>query len=107
MYHLIKQYFSVFYSLDYVLGSHNFRYPLKRDNCSLESNTCQNSCNPICNYRFEGAHGEEVGHHRAESRRQAGLRDETELQLRQTNDVVAPLPVPARNVQEVGLREGW
>ena len=58
-----------------------------------------------CNHRFEGAHGKQVGHHRAESRRQAGLSDESEFQLRQTYDVVAPLPVPARNVQEVGLKD--
>ena len=44
--------------------------------------------------RLEGTHGEEVGHHRAETRRQAGLRDETELQLGQADHVVALLPVP-------------
>ena len=49
------------------------------------------------------SHGEEVCHHGAESRGEAGLGDEAELELGQADDVVALLPVPAGDVQQVGL----
>ena len=58
-----------------------------------------------CNWThgLEGPHGEEVGHHGAEARGQARLRDEAEFQFCQADDVVSALPVPTRNVQEVSL----
>ena len=58
---------------------------------------------PSSTYCFEGHHGEEVCHHGAESRGEAGLGDEAELELGQADDVVALLPVPAGDVQQVGL----
>ena len=53
---------------------------------------------PGSTYRFEGPHGEEVCHHGAESRGEAGLGDEAQLELGQTDDVVSLLPVPAGDV---------
>ena len=49
-------------------------------------------------------HGEEVCHHGAESRGEAGLGDEAQLELGQTDDVVPLLPVPAGDVEQVGLQ---
>lgn len=49
--------------------------------------------------RFETSHGEEVCHHSGETRRQTALRDETQLELSQTNHVVSLLPVPGWNVK--------
>ena len=48
-------------------------------------------------------HGEEVCHHGAESRGETGLGDEAQLELGQTDDVVSLLPVPAGDIQQVGL----
>ena len=53
--------------------------------------------------RLEGSHSEEVRHHGAEARSQARLGYETQLELGQANDVIAALPVPAGNVEQVGL----
>ena len=58
---------------------------------------------PRSTYCFEGPHGEEVGHHGAEARGEAGLGDEAQLELGQTDDVVSLLPVPAGDVEQVGL----
>ena len=52
---------------------------------------------------MKGPHSEEVGHHGAEARGKAGLGDEAQLELGQTDDVVTLLPVPAGDVQQVGL----
>ena len=66
-------------------------------------------CDPtsICRarrtYRFEWAHSKEVCHHGAEPWRKTGLCDEAELELCETDDVVALLPVPAGDVEQVGL----
>ena len=54
--------------------------------------------------RMKGPHGEEVGHHGAEARGEAGLGDEAQLELGQTDDVVSLLPVPAGDVEQVGLQ---
>ena len=54
-------------------------------------------------YRFTGAHSKEVCHHGAEPWRKTGLCDEAELELCETDDVVALLPVPAGDVEQVGL----
>ena len=54
-------------------------------------------------HHFEGPHGEEVGHHGAEPGGEAGLGDEAQLELGQTDDVVSLLPVPAGDVEQVGL----
>ena len=54
-------------------------------------------------HHFEGPHGEEVCHHGAESRGEAGLGNEAQLELGQTDDVVSLLPVPAGDVEQVGL----
>ena len=56
-------------------------------------------------HRLEAPHGKEVGHHGAEARCEAGLRDEAELQLSQANDVIASLPVPAGDVEQVRLKQ--
>ena len=48
-------------------------------------------------------HGEEVGHHGAEAGGEAGLGDEAQLELGQTDDVVPLLPVPAGDVEQVCL----
>ena len=53
--------------------------------------------------RMKGPHGEEVGHHGAEARGEAGLGDEAQLELGQTDDVVPLLPIPAGDVEQVGL----
>lgn len=50
-------------------------------------------------------HGEEIRHESGKARSQAALSDETELQFRQTDGVVSSLPIPARNVQQIGLNE--
>ena len=50
------------------------------------------------------SHSEEVCHHGAESRGEAGLGDEAELELSEADDVIPLLPVPAGDVQQVGLR---
>ena len=55
-------------------------------------------------YRFERPHGEEVCHHGAEARGQTGLGYEAELELCQADDVVPLLPVPAGDVEQVGLQ---
>ena len=52
-----------------------------------------------------GPHGEQVGHQGGEPRGQAGLGDEAELELRQTDDVVSVGEGPAGDVHEVGLEE--
>jgi hypothetical protein len=54
-------------------------------------------------YRFEGAHREQVRHHRGEPWCQARLRDEPQFQLGQADHVVALFPVPRRNVEQVRL----
>ena len=54
-------------------------------------------------YRFTGAHSKEVCHHGAEAWGKTGLCDEAELELCETDDVVALLPVPAGDVEQVGL----
>ena len=48
-------------------------------------------------------HHEEVCHHGAEPWRKTGLCDEAELEFCETDDVVALLPVPAGDVEQVGL----
>ena len=53
---------------------------------------------------MKGSHSEQVCHHGAEPRGQAGLGDEAQLELGQADDVVSLLPVPAGDVQQVGLR---
>lgn len=55
-------------------------------------------------YLNEGPHGEEVGQHGGQALGQAALGDEAGLQLRQADGVVALPPVPAGNVQQMGLR---
>lgn len=54
-------------------------------------------------YLDEGPHGEEVGQHGGQALSQAALSDEAQLQLSQADGVVAFLPVPARDVQQVRL----
>ena len=54
-------------------------------------------------YRLTRSHGKEVCHHGAEPWRKTGLCDEAELELCETDDVVALLPVPAGDVEQVGL----
>ena len=48
-------------------------------------------------------HHEEVCHHGAESRSKTGLGDESEFELGEADHVVPLLPVPAGDVQQVGL----
>ena len=48
-------------------------------------------------------HHEEVCHHGAESRCKTGLGDESEFELGEADHVVPLLPVPAGDVQQVGL----
>ena len=50
-------------------------------------------------------HHKEVCHHGAEPWRKTGLRDEPEFELCETDDVVALLPVPAGDVEQVGLQQ--
>ena len=52
-------------------------------------------------------HHKEVCHHGAEPWRKTGLCDEAELELCETDDVVALLPVPAGDVEQVGLNMIW
>lgn len=54
-------------------------------------------------YGLERSHGEQVGHHSGETRCQATLRDESQLEFGQANDVVTTLPIPTGDVQQVGL----
>ena len=54
-------------------------------------------------YRVEAPHGEQVCHHGAEPGGEAGLGDEAKLELRQADHVITLLPVPAGDVQQVGL----
>ena len=54
-------------------------------------------------HHCEAPHGEQVCHHGAEPGGEAGLGDEAELELRQADDVITLLPVPARDVQEIRL----
>ena len=54
-------------------------------------------------YRVPGPHGEEVCHHGAESGSKTGLCDEAKLELCQADHVVPLLPVPAGDVEQVGL----
>ena len=48
-------------------------------------------------------HGKQVGHHGAEPGGEAGLGNEAKLELRQADDVITLLPVPARDVQKIRL----
>lgn len=57
-------------------------------------------------YLDEGPHGEEVGQHGGQALGQAALSDEPCLQLCQADSIIALLPVPAWNVQQMGLRHG-
>ena len=52
---------------------------------------------------MEGPHSEQVGHHGAEAGGEAGLGDEAKLELSQTDDIIPLLPVPAGDVEQVGL----
>lgn len=54
-------------------------------------------------YLDEGPHGEQVGQHGGQALGQAALGDEPCLQLRQTDGIIALLPVPAWNVQQMSL----
>ena len=60
---------------------------------------------PCCHVRAgdEGAHSKEVCHHGAESGSKTGLCDEAKLELCQADHVVPLLPVPAGDVEQVGL----
>ena len=60
---------------------------------------------PCCHVRAgdEGAHSKEVCHHGAESRSKTGLGDESKFELCEADHVVPLLPVPAGDVQQVGL----
>ena len=60
---------------------------------------------PCCHVRAgdEGAHSKEVCHHGAESRSKTGLGDEPKFELCEADHVVPLLPVPAGDVQQVGL----
>ena len=53
--------------------------------------------------RDEAPHGKQVGHHGAEAWGEAGLGNEAKLELSQTDDIIPLLPVPAGDVQQVGL----
>ena len=55
------------------------------------------------NYRVPRPHGEKVCHHGAESRSKTGLGNESEFELGEADHVVPLLPVPAGDVQQVGL----
>ena len=55
------------------------------------------------NYRVPRPHGEKVCHHGAESRSKTGLGDKSEFELGEADHVVPLLPVPAGDVQQVGL----
>ena len=48
-------------------------------------------------------HHEEISHHGAESRSKTGLCDESKFELCEADHVVPLLPVPAGDVQQVGL----
>ena len=52
---------------------------------------------------FSRTHGKEVCHHGAESGSKTGLCDEAKLELCQADHVVPLLPVPAGDVEQVGL----
>lgn len=54
-------------------------------------------------YLDEGPHGEEVGQHGGQALSQTALGNEACLQLGQADSIVALLPVPAWNVQQMGL----
>jgi len=54
-------------------------------------------------YHFVRPHGEEVGHQSGKAGSKATLGDEAKFQLGQAHGVVASLPVPARNVEQVRL----
>ena len=58
-------------------------------------------------YCVERPHGEQVCHHGAEARGEAGLGDEAELELSEADDVIPLLPVPAGDVEQVGLNMIW
>lgn len=63
--------------------------------------------NPIsCKHLDEGPHGEQVGQHGGEALSQAALGDEPKLQLCKANGVISLLPVPAGDVQKMGLQQG-
>lgn len=55
-------------------------------------------------YLDEGPHGEEVGQHGGQALSQTALGNEARLQLGQADSIVALLPVPAWNVQQMGLQ---
>lgn len=57
----------------------------------------------LLGYLDEGPHGEEVGQHGGQALSQTALGNETCLQLGQADSIVALLPVPAWNVQQMGL----
>lgn len=59
--------------------------------------------NLSCGYLDEGPHRKKVGQHGGEALSQAALSDEAQLKLRKANSVISLLPVPARDVQKVGL----
>ena len=56
-------------------------------------------------HRFVGPHGEEVGHQCWEARSQTALSNETQLELCHTHCIITALPVPAGDIQQVGLRK--
>ena len=70
---------------------------------SVTRDEASKSCPP--RYLDEGPHGEEVGQHGGQALGQTALGNEASLQLRQADSIVALLPVPAWNVQQMGLHQ--
>lgn len=65
----------------------------RKDARNIENNT----------YRLERSHRKQIGHDGGEAGRQARLRDEAQLQLAHTDDIVAAFQIPRRYVEKVGL----
>lgn len=57
----------------------------------------------LVTYRFERSHSKQICHHGRESGRKTALCDETKLKFREANDIVALLPIPRWNIQQVGF----
>ena len=53
--------------------------------------------------RLEWSHGKQIGHHGAETGRQAWLCNEAKFEFADTNDIISSFPIPWGNVQKISF----
>ena len=84
----------------YPAGNHSARLPCQDSAISYFTTTTTTT---FC-YHLETPHSKQVSHHSTESWGHTRLGNESQLELCQADNIITLLPVPARNVQQVGLQ---